>query len=407
MFDDEIREGSFRGVPFVVRDRSRGSGRRGPTVERPNRDDAQSQDLGRKVRVYNINALVMASDGFSDRDRMLSALEKPGPGTFVDPFGGVYAERWVKVTDYRETQNFDQGGVAQFSITFEEVDENEERGFTRGLVDTSSTLVKRSSALALAAKNAFILSYVSDGMPGFVRQGAASAIGVITDQVGGQVFTALGVTSTMSDAIEKIGSVGLTAISGGGVDIADGLQAGFSMLSGAVPDLDDGLNGFLSLGGYDGLVSSAPAVTGTRIIEATNTSAIGSLVRRTAISAAAELLPKYSFVSYNQARDIAEKFVGVIDAEMDRAGGIDAGQADGRVFAALADLRPAVIDHTQSEGSGKARVINDTPWRSEPAFVTAHRLYGDASRASEIIARNGISHPNQIAGGSAIEVLDE
>ncbi len=40
-----------------------------------------------------------------------------------------------------------------------------------------------------------------------------------------------------------------------------------------------------------------------------------------------------------------------------------------------------------------------------PACVLAWRLYGDADRDDEIVARNAISHPNFVQGGDVLEVL--
>lgn len=406
-FEDLLRQGSFRGVPFHTKSRKLSSGRRGPTFERPNRDQAEAQDLGRKVRSFTVPAFVLTSDGFEAKDRLIAALDAAGPGTFVDPFGGRFAERRVKVVTYDLDESFDAECVASFTINFEEVGENTERGFTAGRISSAFQLTEKSSTLGLAAQNAFVNSYVTDGVPGFVRQAGGDVIGALTDQVGGQVFTALGVSSTMQDAISEIGAVGLTALTGGGLDIATGLSAGFSALSAAVPSIDDGVSGFLSLGAFEASGIDVPISTATRGIEAINRSALGSFVRRTSISMATELLPKYTFLSYNQAQTITEGFVNVIDAEIDRAGSDVAGEGDGGVFAALSSVRSAVFDFTREAGAGKANVVEDLPWLTEPSEVTAYRLYGDASRAGEIVRRNDLAHPNLVPSWAPVEVLDE
>jgi len=40
-----------------------------------------------------------------------------------------------------------------------------------------------------------------------------------------------------------------------------------------------------------------------------------------------------------------------------------------------------------------------------PAIVLAYRLYGDAERADEIVARNRVRHPGFVPGGQPLEVL--
>lgn len=406
-FADELRQGSFRGVPFHTKSRKLSSGRRGPTIERPNRDQAEAQDLGRKVRSFSVPAFVMTTDGFDAKNRLLAALDAAGPGTFVDPFGGRFAERRVKVVTYDLDESFDAECVASFSITFEEVGENNERGFTAGRISTAFELAKKSSALSVAAQDAFVNSYVTDGMPGFVRQAGGEVIGALTDQVGGQVFTALGVSSTMRDAVSEIGAVGVTALTGGGLDIATGLSAGFTALSGAVPAVDDGVTGFLSLAGFEASGIDVPISTATREIEAVNRTALGAFVRRTSIAMATELLPKYTFLSYTQAQTVSKSFVSAIDAEIERAGSSVDGESDDGVFAALSSVRSAVLDFTREAGAGKANVIEDLPWQTEPSEVMAYRLYGDASRAGEIVTRNNLAHPNLVPSWAPVEVLDE
>ncbi len=406
-FADELRQGSFRGVPFHTRSRKLSSGRRGPTFERPNRDQAEAQDLGRKVRSFSVPAFVLTSDGFEAKDRLLAALDAAGPGTFVDPFGGQFAERRVKVVTYDLDESFEAECIASFTINFEEIGENDERGFTAGRVSTSFELAQKSSALSVAAQDAFVNSYVTDGMPGFVRQAGGEVIGALADQVGGQVFTALGVSSTMQDAVSEIGAVGVAALTGGGLDIATGLSAGFSALSAAVPAVDDGVTGFLSLAGFEASGLDVPISTATREIEAVNRTALGAFIRRTSIAMASDLLPKYTFLSYNQAQTVSKSFVDAIDAEIDRAGSSVPGESDGGVFAALSSVRSAVLDFTRDAGAGKAKVIEDMPWQTEPSEVTAYRLYGDASRAAEIVSRNEISHPNLVLSRVPVEVLDE
>jgi len=216
-------------------------------------------------------------------------------------------------------------------------------------------------------------------------------------------------TVTMLWAGPEMGPVFLvvTALTGGGVDIASGLSAGFSILSQAVPSTDDAVSGFLSMASFAAPGIDAPISTLTRQIEAVNRTALGAFVRRTSISMATELLPKHTFISYDQAAKVSESFIDLIGQEMDRAGGDVAGEADSGVFAALSAVRSAVIDFTRESGAGKAKVIEDLPWQTEPSQITAYRLYGDASRADEIVARNGLAHPNLVPSWGPVEVLDE
>jgi prophage DNA circulation protein len=51
-----------------------------------------------------------------------------------------------------------------------------------------------------------------------------------------------------------------------------------------------------------------------------------------------------------------------------------------------------------------ARLGTYTPLTVLPALVLAHRIYQDATRADELVARNGISHP-AFMPAVALEIL--
>ncbi|HGW7256049.1 TPA: DNA circularization N-terminal domain-containing protein, partial [Escherichia coli] len=85
---EKLLEASFRGVPFKVEEESAGTGRRVETHEYPNRDKPYTEDLGKVTFRPSITAYVVGDDCFDQRDRLIDALNKPGPGTLVHPTYG-------------------------------------------------------------------------------------------------------------------------------------------------------------------------------------------------------------------------------------------------------------------------------------------------------------------------------
>src|SRR5215203_3377369 len=93
-----LREASFRGVPFHVETQGRTSGRRTVLHEYPKRDEPYAEDMGRAARRYQITGHVIqkfhlpSGSGFASinydacRDALVEALERPGPGTLLDPY---------------------------------------------------------------------------------------------------------------------------------------------------------------------------------------------------------------------------------------------------------------------------------------------------------------------------------
>ena len=86
-----VAKGFFRGKPFFTQSSDTQIGRRQPTYSVPfSEKGVLHVDLGKAARKYKIEAIVIGSDYASQRDALIEALEKPGPGLLIHPvFGRV------------------------------------------------------------------------------------------------------------------------------------------------------------------------------------------------------------------------------------------------------------------------------------------------------------------------------
>lgn len=118
---EKLLEASFRGVPFKVEEESAGTGRRVETHEYPNRDKPYTEDLGKVTFRPSITAYVVGDDCFDQRDRLIEALNKPGPGTLVHP---TYGELKVCVDgEVRVSTSKSEGRIVRFDLKFVEAGE--------------------------------------------------------------------------------------------------------------------------------------------------------------------------------------------------------------------------------------------------------------------------------------------
>ncbi len=118
---DRLQDASFRGVPFKVEEESAGTGRRVETHEYPNRDKPYTEDLGKVTFRPSITAYVVGDDCFDQRDRLIEALNKPGPGTLVHP---TYGELKVCVDgEVRVSTSKSEGRIVRFDLKFVEAGE--------------------------------------------------------------------------------------------------------------------------------------------------------------------------------------------------------------------------------------------------------------------------------------------
>jgi len=118
-----------------------------------------------------------------------------------------------------------------------------------------------------------------------------------------------------------------------------------------------------------------------------------------AVAATTEIV----FESYDDAVAVRDDLAERIDAAaFDMADvGDDAG------YEALTTLRLALVRDVTQRGGSLDRLYSYTPPSSEPALVTAQRLYGDADRAQEIVDRNRVRHPGFVPAGAVLEVLTD
>ncbi|WP_334472422.1 DNA circularization protein [Arsenophonus sp. PmNCSU2021_1] len=162
---DNLRPASFRGVPFQVEDDEGTFGRRVQVHEYPNRDKPYTEDLGRATRRFTINAYLVGDDFFDVRDRLIVAIDTPGPGTLVHPY---YGEIAVCIDgEVRVSHSGREGRMCRVSFS---VVEAGELSFPTAGVATGQTLISSCSALNDRIGEAF--AHVGlKGLPDFAQAG--------------------------------------------------------------------------------------------------------------------------------------------------------------------------------------------------------------------------------------------
>ena len=103
----------------------------------------------------------------------------------------------------------------------------------------------------------------------------------------------------------------------------------------------------------------------------------------------ARLAPTVDFAFSREAVDLRDGIGGMLDQEMDAA----SVTGDDPMFGALRVLRAAVVKDLNGRAPELARLIEVAVDATEPALVTAFRLYGDASRATRSRRATGCATP--------------
>lgn len=397
---DNLQKAKFRDAEFHVQGTDGQVGRRTVLHEYPQRDEPYAEDLGRKAREFSLEAYVIGADYMAARDRLIAAIEQPGPGTLVHPYRGTFS---VVVTACRISETSDQGGMARFSLTFVEAGKNTNPA---ARLDTQAAVATKAAEARTAAEAGFVRGFTVAGQPAFVVDAAGSWV---TEAVGGMDDAARFIKGMEPDLLSEYAldgkrlTSGLSVLLGAPGDLASSMTSRMAALLSMTDATESAFRQLAALFGFgrDQRSYSAPAVptTPARLQQASNEAAVKALTRRAAVITAAEASAAMDFASFDDAAEVRATLVEALDAEAETA--------DDQTYMALTALRAAVVADIGSRGADLARVVRVTQPATLPALVVAHRVHGDAGREAEIVARNRVRHPGFVPGGVPLEVLSD
>lgn len=379
---DKIRPARFRGVPFFIESAEQSGGRRTVVHEYPLKDEPFAEDMGRKARSFTIEGYVIGENYFDARDALLFQLEQPGTGELDHPYHG---KRRVVVSGYRVRETTDRGGMASFSIEFEETPAQPAQ--PTAIVDAAANVRTSAAAATAAVELEFLSKYVSDATR--------------TESVAGMLRSA---TLAINNALATV-SMGTQALANLKRRISEFDDAVASVLD-APEDIAAGFTDMIDLIEHSSVLKKLyefaaglrpPETTTNRIIEGTNFDATQFLIQRKAAVAQALLALDTDFDNYDDAVDSRNEITDLLDEQAEVA-------ADD-TYPALLQLRADLVKAIPGENSELARLVSHTPPVSVPSLVLAHRLYGNLDLESDLLARNAVQNPMAVPGSRALEVL--
>lgn len=429
---------SFRGVSFWVESSDLSVGRRTVTHQYPQRDEPFTEDLGRAAREYRFSAFVLGEDYIEQAKKLREALEKPGAATLVHPeFGEIQV-----VAQPGASMSFSQSmRRANFSLAFVEAGLN-----AFPTPEGASQQASRAAAdqVSEAAADSFEDSLTLDDIEDFVQ-----------DALNGDLLDALDIISNseiakvldFADRVSDLANDAISLVRGGPKAFATKLMgalglsrlattvAGWQRVGKSLCALADDLRG-----DDDEPVYSTVKPKSAEVIES-NRKAVYSLCRQAVLVqavgvstligtdvdstvASSSILPDEGeavvnsesgatevgtvtssgafssspTISYDEMLEARERIVGRLEEEM-----LDV--EDDRVFMALREAATAVSKDLSSRAEEQARLYEYDAGAVLPSCVTAMELYGDATRAQEIVVRNGVTNP--LFCPNVLKVLNE
>lgn len=194
----QLNPASFRGLRFGVLGGEARFGRRLAVHEYPGRDKPYAEDMGRGTRVVNLVGFLIADslvygggDVMEQRDLMIGAAEKAGPGILIHPTLGQLVVS-IPEGGLSIVERWDEGRYFELHFSFIE---SGDRVFPTTKPDNRSFLGQVLSALGLDAAADFVAS-----------------VEAAVSQVFKAIKTAEGVISDALDMVESVIEVGQSAV---------------------------------------------------------------------------------------------------------------------------------------------------------------------------------------------------
>ncbi|MBC2612386.1 DNA circularization N-terminal domain-containing protein [Citrobacter braakii] len=416
---DRLVEASFRGVSFKTEDEGATVGRRVETHEYPNRDKPYTEDLGKVTFKPNITAYVIGDDCFEQRDRLIEALNKPGPGTLVHPTFGelnVCVDGEIRVSTTRS-----EGRMVRFDLQFVEAGE---LTYPTSGAATANTLVSSCSALDDCISDNFD-QFGMDGMPDFVQNGviedATSMLGYVSDKMA-MVDSGISAAARLMQGDISV----LLPPPSSGKGFVDQLQTMWrsgNRLSGNASDLFTMIKNFSGISMGSDLAPRGVWKTDSKTTQSQKQQSnyVASAVRTTAISEAAYAVttlpapvvttseqsqqstgwPSVTHPELNNAPDeatvvdvpawddlvdIRDTLNTAIDKELSRT-------TDDRLFLTLRRVKSDLNNDIKHRLVQTQKTVIRTPDEVTPALVLAATWFDNAARESDIVRRNAVAHP--------------
>lgn len=419
-----LRQASFGGVPFAVVGTNTRFGTRNVVHEYPFRDDAWAEELGKLPRRFEIVGFLIENSQvygggpvIAQRDRLVEACEN-GAQTLIHPTFGRIDN--VACLDSEASESLEHGRVIMVRFVFLR---QSRRVFPNVSTDTTSLLQSAASAIGLGAIADFAIDVATAVQMGaiIVQTSVNTAIGWYqlaqtyindvrrffnavstlrgnfgrffgggnTGFAGSNQKAPSGTTAVQllqGDAQARAAAQSAaSAVQAAAANPADGSGLGaaaqtfVAAVLATATDPADGIRILMNLAAYtpSSTFTSSPIGSAMQSMQ----TSVAALFRRTAIAGLAQAVASWQPASFDDAQTMMQNVTALLDAEIETA----ADSGDDNSYAALRQMRNAVVQDLQARGGGLAALTRFEFNGNLPALVLAHRIYGDAGRADQLV----------------------
>ncbi|MDQ7097425.1 MULTISPECIES: DNA circularization N-terminal domain-containing protein [unclassified Serratia (in: enterobacteria)] len=412
---EDLRDASFRGVPFYFVDVEGTGGRRAIPHAYPKKEVGWTEDHGAVLTQQQINGILLGNDYQAQFNRLLAALNTPGPGELVHPWFGVQQVQAGKVTHKLSTE---EGGIAYVSF---EVFEAGEQLFPTQQEDTTATTLSAADSVKAALANGDYFAAL-DGVGSMVDtllddlQGFATNLPTLPDELnewmdrlnrfkdlaGIIVATPGELIRDMTNLISEMKD--LVTEAPWALQVYDQLRAkwdGDRAAQSATKSLADNV----AVNATTGFASS---VTPTALVDITdemntNIEDFRLVVVTSALVAKAETVATATFQTSQEAQSTGDELAERLGEQSIDA--VESGQRE--LWRSLRALRFAVVNDVRIRSVQLPELRRVSTRQTTPVMLLAWHETGDAEQRDVLVTRNRLRYPSFILPSQVIEVIGD
>jgi len=388
---DDYQQGSFRGVSFKVSSHEGTSGRRDQVTEFPGRDNPYIQDHGQKPRRFTIDAYVIGDSYHIDRNKLIKALDRKGPGKLIHPYMGDFQ---VVITDYSYRDTVREGGMCRFTIT---CIVSSDLKLPTKTIDTIKKVAEAKENAFFAYQELFEEIWKISRVPKTVADSALDTI----DRAFALMESDKSAVSFLASFRRDIKNVRGRLIA---VAYDTSSLIGYTldlMRLGTDEDNEEiDVTSSVSRQSFEDLKSFTNFEPSDIINQKDDepSKVYSETIQYSAIINMAGLLSLIEFES----AETAEDFRNLVFIRLDQ---IMESTPDDEFYNALYELRSTVSQHIDEQVRELPRRVKYVPIETTAALLISYNIYGTVSKEQKIIERNKISHPAFINGSVPLEIL--
>ncbi len=413
-----LKIGKLDGITFFVEDVADELGARNILHEYPGRLDADFEDTGRYPRRFTISGHLIGA-GYEVRLADLEeVLEKKGSHKLEHPTRGALK---VVLIDgpVRITRSTREGGMARVTMTFAEVGERKRESLS---LDTGKSLLDSAAATMDAIKDALTVGPLDLSGFNVIQRGAAAILAGPKSltrclaQVNARTQRLLGIVDDFSDAIDdfaaEVGTL-LDTPETLGIKMQGLINSCTHAVRSNVRKVNGGdsqrsseqiallLQNLENVGtmgdGFGDIEGDTPSNKRAR----KNQELLVDTVEAMMLCESCSALTDLEITSEDDAADALSRFGAIFDRLQYRA------TLDPEVARQLLRMRAELHGHLRRVSADLTGLDRYTPPVAISATRLAYKLYGDATRAAEIVSRNRPERPGRLHGGVELGVARE